>query len=198
LAVGVYAGFTIGQAMRPESERLQLGEFGDGVPDATLTSYSIAVSKGLKQKDFWAGSIDIVQTKKEIGVFTSRSTLNPTGCEENCMTIKGKTSFMLPGISITKTKAILYGDELRKDVTVYQGGASVGSIGGGAPVGIAVEGFSSTDPNTGKKNNKIIGGGVSIGFSLGLDPYIASYYSSAKPIGWPTRWIFRKPWMRGR
>ncbi len=63
--------------MLPESQRHNLGAFGDSVPDASYTSYSISISKGTKEKDFWVGSIDIVQTKKQVGIFTSQSTLNP-------------------------------------------------------------------------------------------------------------------------
>ena len=66
---------------------------------------------------------------------------------------------------------------IRKDVRNYQGGASV--ITGGLGLG-SVEAFASTDPNTGKRDNKMValGGGASLGLDLGASG--GSYYTYSK------------------
>lgn len=194
-AVLVVAAFVMtGSVQRPEPYGPQLPPppWGDTKPDATFTSYSISLSKGFGERHFWTGSIDIVSTKKEVGIFASHSTLMPFVCEENaCLVGKEKiNNFIMPGVSITKTKGLIWGDELAEDILAYEEGSSVSTMGiGEGNLTLSVEGFASTDRNTAKRNDKYIGGGVSV--SLGFGPPLAAgdYYMWAKNI-----WRFRKPW----
>jgi RHS repeat-associated protein len=146
--------------------------FGDFIPDGRFTSINISIAGKSK---FWTGGVDIINTKRQAGVFLTSSVNDPTSC--NCSTLNKKTPFMMPNVSISVNKGVLLGDELKRDIEAYSGGASVISAGKGLWSG---EAFSSVD-ETGKRTNKITG--VGAGFGLGVclfDLCGSSYYTNSE------------------
>ncbi len=143
------------------------------VPDGKFTTINFSIAGKSK---FWTGGIDIINTKKEFGIFLTSSIKDPTSCE--CSTLNKKTTFMIPNVTISVNRGVLFGDDLKKDIKAYSGTASVISGGAGNWSG---EVFSSTD-ETGKRTNKVvgIGGGFGLGHCL-WDICGSSYYTNSKP-----------------
>jgi hypothetical protein len=199
--VTVGAFLLAGETPRPADEisnapvidlNAKAGPFGDIFPDAILTSHTLTGSWGLNKNNYVVDGIDIVQTFDEVGVFTSRSVSHGAeNCQSTpCYLNPPKDTWVVPTIGYSKTYAFIWGGDLSYDLRNYQGRASVltGNIG---PFGL--EGFSSTDPNTGKPDYKVVGIGATGGLSLPFDAGGASYYSDAEYVDWAS---FKKPWRR--
>jgi RHS repeat-associated protein len=146
--------------------------WGDNEPDGKFTSVNFSIAGKSK---FWTGGVDIINTKKETGIFLTNSVKDPTSCE--CSTLNKKITFMIPNVSVSINKGVLFGDDLKEDVKAYSGTASVISGGMGNWSG---EAFSSTD-KTAKRTDKVVG--IGAGFGLGFCLWNvcgSSYYTNSK------------------
>jgi hypothetical protein len=150
--------------------------YGNSKPDGSFLSIGYAVSWGIKQEDFRTGSIDLVMTKKDIGLF-----LSP---REN-----DKTGMMPPQVDVSVTGGKLWGDKLNNlGAIAYEGTFDV--VGGSfapKPIGVTTEAFSSVDEG-GNITGEVTGVGNGITFGLGVAPAEAHWYTvNSQPITQP--WI---------
>jgi len=161
--------------------------YGDGMPDAKYTSYAITISTGKmfsgdKPIINWVGSVDIIDTPKQTGIFLTHNI--PSGATDCLCSSLSTKSFFTPQFSITKTGGLIWSDDIAEAVRNYSGPAEAKVAGVGPFTG---ETFSSTNPQTGKINNKVLGIGVGAGLSA-PDASIANYYVKSSPL-----LIFNKP-----
>ena len=113
----------------------------------------------------------MVITNDEIGFFTVNS-MGPGFDGDKYFPLGDlndyEETFMSPQIGATLYGGGLWGDSLQESVQNYEGASLIVGAGGGAPIGVDVEYFSSVDPKTGMVNGNIQG--IGIGPSYGPQP----------------------------
>jgi len=146
------------------------------VPDAEFVSFSFTGGGG-----FWflTGSIDIVTTEDEIGIFFSKKIGQPRTGSTRTM----DPSFVTPQVGVSGIYGSLWGDSLHVSVKdAYEGPF----VYGGGSLGIATaEVLSSVDPQYGIPDFNVTG--IGGGFSAGPTPAeIHAFYTSASYLSLPS------------
>jgi len=144
------------------------------IPEPNAYFVSLSLSGGFFS---WYGvfSLDTVITDDEIGVFAVYSPgpgfnggkYFPVGQLNDY-----KKTFMTPQLGVTLYGGGLWGGAIEESVLNYEGAALVVGAGGGSPIGVDVEYFSSVDPETGIVNFDIQG----FGFGPSIGPQPAEFH----------------------
>jgi hypothetical protein len=131
-------------------------------PDGYLYTYTYQIGLG---GWYAAGGKDFISTDKEIGVFNTTSYGPALDCEIGMCQENSDWDFFTPQFGISFQKGEVYGEDIRLNVSDYQGTAL---LEGGSVMYITAEHFTSVDLTTGHVDNRIYGD--SRGVTFGQPP----------------------------